>query len=228
MKKNRLQNYPNSTILPAPSLLAANFAELGSEIKSIEKYGAKILHLDIMDGHFVPNLTIGPPVIKKIRTLSDLIFDVHLMLSRPLDYVDAFANAGADNITFHIEAENEPQELIDRIRKNGCSVGITLKPGRSFEDIAEWIPKCDIVLVMTVEPGFGGQNFMKDMMIKVEKLKNFIKERGLNTHIEVDGGINGKTAKFAKDAGANILVAGTSVFRHPEGVKVGLQELLNA
>jgi ribulose-phosphate 3-epimerase len=220
-----LTSLDNNKILIAPSILAANFAELGKEIKSVEDAGADIIHVDVMDGHFVPNISLGPPVIKSIRKETELPFDVHLMISDPLKYIKPFADAGSDNITFHLEASGDPNEIISEIRNAGCSVGICLKPNTSADLILPLLEKIDLVLVMTVEPGFGGQSFMADMMPKVKEIREKIESDNLPVHLEVDGGIDENTVKTAVEAGANMLVAGTSVFRHPKGLKYAIDAL---
>ncbi len=194
-------------ILIAPSILSADFSRLGEEIKTIEKAGADWVHVDVMDGHFVPNITIGPPVVKKIRKVTNLFFDVHLMISEPAKYVDRFIDAGSDLITFHVESNDDPMAVIDMIRKKGKKVGVTLKPGTEFALIEPFLNKVDMVLVMTVEPGFGGQLFMEKMLDKIVQVK-----KNFKGFIQVDGGINDKTAVKAVKAGANVLVAGSYVF----------------
>lgn len=212
-------------ILVAPSLLAADFANLASELKRIEDAGADLLHLDIMDGHFVPNLTMGPPVISAIRKVSKLPFDVHLMLTDPIKYVEPFCKAGADHITFHIESDNDPQEVIDAIRAQGVSVGISIKPATPASVLEKWISKIDLVLVMSVEPGFGGQSFMPCCVPKIKEIREMALKSNPALHIEVDGGIDGKTALEVVPAGANMLVAGTSVFRAPDGAEAATARL---
>lgn len=226
--KSPLFNLKNTEILVAPSILAADFADLGNEIRRVEEAGADVVHVDVMDGHFVPNISIGPPVIKSIRKVTELPFDVHLMISNPLQYIKAFADAGADGITFHLEANGDPEEIIQEIRKAGCSVGLCLKPKSPADLILPYLPIIDLVLVMTVEPGFGGQSFMADIMRKVTEIREQIKKQKLNVHLEVDGGIDENTVATAVQAGANMLVAGTAVFKHPQGAKFAIDKLKNS
>ena len=197
----------------APSLLSCDFSKMGEEIVRIDKAGADLIHLDVMDGHFVPNLTIGPAVIKALRPLTKLPLDVHLMISDPLSYIDAFADAGADYITFHAEADSDIDETIAKIRSRGIKPGIVLKPGTPAEAAFPYLDKVDMVLVMTVEPGFGGQSFMADMMPKAEKLRAEIDRRRLPVLIEADGGITEKNASVVSAAGIDVVVSGTGVFK---------------
>ncbi len=197
-----------SNIIIAPSILSGDFANLANDIKNLENSGADWIHVDVMDGHFVPNLTIGAPVVKALKKVSTIPLDVHLMISNPEKYIEDFALAGSDIITFHYEATKEKtKEVIDLIKSFGKKVGLSVKPKTSVSEILEYIPMVDLVLVMTVEPGFGGQKFMEDCALKIRELSQY-----KNIIIEVDGGINDKTAKVCKDYGVNALVAGNYVF----------------
>ena len=194
----------------SPSMLASDFANLESELKKCES--AELIHLDVMDGHFVPNITIGAPVIKAMKAVCDVPFDVHLMISEPLKYIADFADAGADIITFHIESESDVQKTIDKIIECGCKAALAVKPGTEIEAVYPYLNKLSMVLVMTVEPGFGGQSFIEGVVPKIERLHAMITERGLNVDIQVDGGVNAETSKLVKAAGANVLVAGSYVY----------------
>ena len=203
----------NHEIKLSPSILAADFSKLGEEFESIKNAGCEMAHIDVMDGMFVPNISIGIPVVKSLRSVSDIIFDVHLMIDDPAKYVEAFADAGADIITFHYESKSDVRETIEKIKAKGKKVGISIKPKTPANVLDEYLDMIDMVLVMTVEPGFGGQSFMADMMSKVEYYREKIDSLGLQVDIQVDGGIDAKTVKTAKAAGANVLVAGTYFFR---------------
>ena len=225
--RKKITEFKNDVLLTAPSILAADFAELGADIKRIDEAGADILHIDIMDGHFVPNISMGPPVVKSIRKTTDMPFDVHLMITEPQKYSESFAKAGADHITFHLEANGDPKETINLIRSLGCTVGLCVKPKTAAKLVFPFLAMVDMILVMTVEPGFGGQSFMADMMPKVREIRDAITAEKLDTHLEVDGGIDADTVSKAREAGANVMVAGTSVFRHPEGARFALESLKN-
>lgn len=220
-------NPPN--ILVSPSLLACNFSKLANELSAIELGKADMAHLDIMDGHFVPNLTIGPAVVSAIRPCSSLLFDVHLMLTDPINYIDAFVKAGANHITFHIESNGDKHLLIQKIKNAGCSVGITLNPQTPPEILLPILSEVDLVLVMTVEPGFGGQKFDTSQLPKISYIRKKLNEIGKNTTpIQVDGGITMENAKDVVQAGANIIVAGTAIFRHKEGIAKAIEILHKA
>ena len=194
----------------SPSMLASDYANLEAELKKCES--ADLIHLDVMDGHFVPNISIGAPVIKAMKRVSDVPFDVHLMISEPLKYIADFADAGADIITFHTECDSDINETINQILECGCKASLSVKPNTPIEAVYPYMDKLSMVLVMTVEPGFGGQSFMADQMEKVRKIRDEINRRGLDTDIEVDGGINGETISVAAAAGANVFVSGSALF----------------
>ena len=207
----------SSSIKISPSILSADFSKLGDEIIALEKAGADYIHIDVMDGHFVPNITIGPEVIKRLRPITKLPFDVHLMISPVNNFIKDFADAGADIITFHPEATDNVSETISLIRKLGKKVGISLKPKSQISLIEDHLSKIDLILIMSVEPGFGGQKFMPEVLDKMRKLRSLIDEKKLNVDIEIDGGINFDNSKKAKDYGANILVSGSTVFKEHNG-----------
>ena len=199
----------------SPSILAADFANLQRDVQNIADNGGKWVHVDVMDGHFVPNISIGIPVVKSLRKVTDLTLDVHLMIDKPIRYAEEFANAGADWITVHIEADTEENTLLclDKIHALGCKAGIVLKPKTPAEAAIPYLDKCDMVLIMTVEPGFGGQKFMADMMPKVKKLREMLDKVNPACHLEVDGGVDLVTGEICKENGADVLVAGSAYFK---------------
>lgn len=212
--KRQFQQWLPGQILIAPSLLAADYSQLNNEVRAVAEAGAELLHLDIMDGHFVPNISFGADVVGAIRGSSEQLFDVHLMISDPAKYAERFAKAGADHITFHVEIEDDIQSVIDRIHDLGCSAGLSLRPGTSYETIEPYIDSLEMILVMTVEPGFGGQSFMADQLPKIAAFRELIDRSGRSVRLEVDGGIAAESAKRVIAAGADTLVAGSSVFKH--------------
>ena len=197
----------------SPSVLAADLSNLAAAVVELKNAGAEMAHLDVMDGMFVPNMSFGMPVIEAMRNKSDITFDVHLMINEPERYAQRFIDAGADILTFHYEACKDSAALLDEIKARGVKASISIKPKTEAQEIFHLLDKCDMVLVMTVEPGYGGQSFMPDMLPKVKAIREEANRRGLDIDIQVDGGINPETAKLCKEAGANVLVAGSSVFK---------------
>ena len=200
----------------APSILSADFANLGDEVRRVEKAGADWVHVDVMDGVFVPNITIGPGVVKSIKPHTRLPLDVHLMIVRPENFVEAFAKAGADLITIHLEASESIKETLLRIRELGKGAGISINPGTPFERVRPFMEHVDLLLVMTVNPGFGGQSFMPECLDKIRQARQYVDRHGFRTEIEVDGGINAKTGRSSVGAGASVLAAGNALFSAPD------------
>ena len=207
----------SSSIKISPSILSADFSKLGEEIIALEKAGADYIHIDVMDGHFVPNITIGPEVIKRLRPITKLPFDVHLMIAPVNNFIKDFADAGADIITFHPEATENMTETINLIKKLEKKVGVSLKPKSPINLIEDYLNEIDLILIMSVEPGFGGQKFMPEVLNKMKKLRNLVNEKKFNIDIEIDGGINFNNNKKAIEYGANILVSGSTVFKEHNG-----------
>ena len=199
----------------APSILSADFVNLERDIRALKETGADYVHVDVMDGLFVPNITIGIPVVAAIRRITDMPLDVHLMIDRPLRYVDDFCKAGSDLLTVHVEADTQENTLaaLKRIRENGVRAAISVKPKTPAEAVLPFLPCCDLILVMTVEPGFGGQSFMQDMMPKLKTIRGYIDAQNPGCELEVDGGVNAETARLCRENGANVLVAGSAYFK---------------
>ena len=212
----------------APSILAMDFSKLDEQLHQVNNSKATYLHFDVMDGHFVPNITFGPDILRGIAAASDLVMDVHLMISDPLKYSEIFIKNGADHITFHVESLDLEKGLglVNSIHNLGKTAGITLKPNTRIEDIIPYLEVVDMVLIMSVEPGFGGQSFMVEMLDKVRFVANYRQEQKLSYLIEIDGGIDDKTALLAKEAGVDILVAGSYIFNHPKGIIPAIESLL--
>ncbi len=209
----------------APSILSADFGRLAEDVQEVERFGADLIHVDVMDGVFVPNLTIGPLVVEAIKRRTSLPLDVHLMIVEPHRYVEQFAKAGADYLTVHVEACPHVHRDIEMIRRVGAKPGVALNPGTPLSAIEEVLPDVDLALIMTVDPGFGGQAFISGQLPKIARLREIVEKKGLTAEVSVDGGISAATAPAAVAAGARLLVAGSAVFRHPRGIASALSEL---
>jgi ribulose-phosphate 3-epimerase len=212
----------------APSILSADFARLGEQIDEAARAGADYIHVDVMDGHFVPNITIGAPVVAAIRPLTSLPLDVHLMIEHPERYISEFVRAGADIVTVHVEASPHLQSTIGLIKKLGAKAGVSVNPPTPIGSIEKYIPHVDLVLIMSVNPGFGGQSFIPETLPRIENMRKILDARGLSAELEVDGGINADNAPDIVKAGANVLVAGNSIFRAEDGISSALQRLREA
>ena len=212
--------------LISSSILSADFTRLGEQIKQAEQAGTDWIHIDVMDGHFVPNISMGPFIVEACRRVTDLPLDVHLMIEKPERYLGNFINAGADYLTVHIETCPEMDNTLSKIQELGCKAGITLNPGTSAEEIEPYLELADLVLVMTVQPGFSGQSFMFDILPKIEQIRNKIDQIKPEILLEVDGGINAETIKSAYDHGARVFVAASAIFKHPQGIQAGIDSLV--
>jgi ribulose-phosphate 3-epimerase len=209
----------------APSVLSADFSYLGDQVREVVKAGADYIHIDVMDGHFVPNISVGIPIVQAIRKITDIPLDVHLMIDNPEKFVDKFAEAGADILTVHVEASVHLDSLVTSIKKLGIKAGVSLNPSTPLAALEEVLPNIDLVLLMTVNPGFGGQKFIDSVVDKIARLRQIIYNRKINTELEVDGGITKETAPIAVQAGANVLVAGSAIYNSKSGIKAAFQEL---
>lgn len=218
-----MANYFSKQFIPAPSILSADFGNLAAEIKDVMDGGTNWIHVDVMDGHFVPNLTIGAPVVKSLRKIKGAYLDCHLMIEEPEKYIDDFIAAGADNITLHVESKGDMKQMIQKIKAAGVKVGVTLRPATPLSVMVPYLSEMDLVLVMTVNPGFGGQSFMEDQVEKVKELARLREKNAYRYLIQVDGGVSDKTKMRLLDA--DVLVAGSFIFQHPQGYKKAIELL---
>jgi ribulose-phosphate 3-epimerase len=223
-----MQSYMPDTIHIAPSILAADFTRLGEQVRDVTENGASYIHIDVMDGRFVPNITMGPLVVEAVKRVTTLPLDVHLMIVEPAQHIEAFAKAGADHITVHLEADYNIHRTLGYIRELGCKAGVAINPHTPSSALESIMYYVDLVNVMTVNPGFGGQKFIPEMMSKVAEIRAMIGEVHRDIDLEVDGGINTETAMAAAQAGANVLIAGSSVFNHPQGVRAAMEAMSQA
>lgn len=213
--------------LISPSILSADFTQLGDQIKRAEQAGADWFHVDVMDGNFVPNISMGPFIVEACRRVTDLPLDVHLMITKPERYLETFASAGADNLTVHIETCPDMGMTLKRIQELGCKAGITLNPGTKAEKIEPHLPLADLVLVMTVQPGFSGQSFLSEVLPKISQIRKSLDKIKSGAFLEVDGGINPETIRSAYDQGARVFVAASAIFKHPQGIRAGMDSLVD-
>lgn len=227
MSTNRFLQLPTDEVLISPSILAADFANLGRDIANVAEAGADCIHFDVMDGHFVPNISVGPGVLKAVANSCDKPFDVHLMISEPEKYIDSFIKAGADHITIHVEIDKDIRSILQQIKAQGVSCGLSLKPKTPASALLPYLELVDLVLIMSVEPGFGGQSFMHEVMPKTAEVAQMIQDSGRKIFLEIDGGITPETAKIAVAHGAKLLVAGTSVFRSKSGMADAIIQMKN-